>query len=161
MVIDDGAPDDGPSFGGLRYSSVRGLLLDAAGEMVPLRRQALEVFRYLAARADGLVTREELMRTVWGRVRVTDDSLTQCVCEIRRALGSEGRGILRTLPRRGYLLVPDAPARTLPGPAGNAGAVGRDPVRAMRTAPVRARRPPSSRCLRRRARSAANALAGR
>ena len=34
---------------------------------------------------------------------VTDDSIAQCVKEIRRALGDDERRFLRTLPRRGYL----------------------------------------------------------
>ena len=152
----DRAPDD-PSFGGVRYSSGRGLLLDAAGAVIPLRRQSLAVFRHLAARAGRLVTREELMRAVWGRVRVTEDSLTQCVLEIRRVLDGDGHAILRTLPRRGYLLVADVPVRTRPAPvgsplAGSVRAVGREPARATAT-PVPARRPRSCRHRRRRTRS--------
>ena len=46
------------------------------------------------------------METVWGDVLVTEDSLTQCVADIRRAIGDEDRRVLRTVPRKGYLLVP-------------------------------------------------------
>ncbi len=35
---------------------------------------------------------------------VTDDSLTQCVSELRQAFGDRGPALLRTLPRRGYML---------------------------------------------------------
>jgi hypothetical protein len=38
---------------------------------------------------------------------VTEDSLVQAIGDIRRALGGAGRTALRTLPRRGYILVPD------------------------------------------------------
>jgi TolB-like protein len=44
------------------------------------------------------------MQAVWGDVFVTDDSITQCVTEIRRALGEKGARLLQTLPKRGYLL---------------------------------------------------------
>jgi adenylate cyclase len=35
---------------------------------------------------------------------VGDDSIPQCITEIRRALGRTGRDIIKTVPRRGYLL---------------------------------------------------------
>jgi TolB-like protein/Tfp pilus assembly protein PilF len=35
---------------------------------------------------------------------VTDDSITQCVMDVRRALGDQTQRLLRTVPRRGYLL---------------------------------------------------------
>src|SRR5262249_31705732 len=41
----------------------------------------------------------------------TDDSLIRCISEVRRALGDESQAIIKTVPRRGYLL--DAPV--LPG----------------------------------------------
>jgi TolB-like protein len=43
---------------------------------------------------------------VWDDVAVTDDSLTRCVLEIRKAIGDDARRVLRTVPRRGYVLVP-------------------------------------------------------
>ena len=39
---------------------------------------------------------------------MTDDSLVQCVVEIRRALGDTRQQVVRTMPRRGYLLIVDA-----------------------------------------------------
>ena len=60
------------------------------------------------------------MAAIWPDVFVTDDSITQCVGEIRRALGEEGVGMLRTLPKRGYLLDPQTVAldSEFPGLAG-------------------------------------------
>ena len=37
---------------------------------------------------------------------MTEEALAQCVSEIRRALGEAGRDMLRTVPRRGYVLMP-------------------------------------------------------
>ena len=34
---------------------------------------------------------------------VSDESLTQCISEVRRALGEAGHRIIKTVPRRGYL----------------------------------------------------------
>lgn len=43
------------------------------------------------------------MRAVWPDTHVTDDSLVQCISEIRRALGKDGTR-LRTVPKQGYRL---------------------------------------------------------
>ena len=48
--------------------------------------------------------RGELLDLVWGAVHVTDDSVTQCVTQIRRALGGRAGVQLRTMSRRGYML---------------------------------------------------------
>ncbi|HYZ61797.1 MAG TPA: winged helix-turn-helix domain-containing protein [Acetobacteraceae bacterium] len=69
-----------------------------------LRPKSFEVLRHLAANAGRLVSREELMQAVWPDVVVTDDSITKCVTDIRRAIGPESEGLVHTIPRRGYLL---------------------------------------------------------
>jgi TolB-like protein/DNA-binding winged helix-turn-helix (wHTH) protein/cytochrome c-type biogenesis protein CcmH/NrfG len=79
-------------------------LLDGTRE-VPLRPKAYDVLRVLAERADRVASKEEIMAAVWPNVFVTDDSLVQCVTEIRQALGDAGPRIIRTVPRRGYRLV--------------------------------------------------------
>lgn len=87
-------------------------LRDPTGAPVALRPQAFAVLRYLAENPDRLVTKDELMAAIWQGVAVTDDSLVQCIHDIRRALGDEAHTVLRTVQRRGYRLVlPDrAPA---------------------------------------------------
>ncbi len=44
------------------------------------------------------------MQVVWPGVAVTDDSLVQCIHEIRCALGDEKHAVLKTVPKRGYRL---------------------------------------------------------
>jgi adenylate cyclase len=44
------------------------------------------------------------MHAVWPGIFVSDDSVAQCVRDIRRALGDDAQQLLRTLLRRGYLL---------------------------------------------------------
>ena len=46
---------------------------------------------------------------VWPGLMVTDDSLVQAISDARAALGECGRRVIRTVPRRGYLLAVDAP----------------------------------------------------
>src|SRR5262245_22750628 len=79
-------------------------LRDASGTTVALRPQAIAVLVFLARNANRIVTKDELMRAVWPNVIVTDDSLVQCIKEIRRALHDDEHRILRTEPKRGYRL---------------------------------------------------------
>ncbi|MGB9318300.1 MAG: winged helix-turn-helix domain-containing protein, partial [Pseudolabrys sp.] len=83
-------------------------LFDLHGQAVELRPQALAVLLELGRRHGELVTRRDLSARVWPGVSVTDDSLVQCVVEIRRALGDTRQQVVRTMPRRGYLLIVDA-----------------------------------------------------
>lgn len=108
----DGEPPGAYRFGGFALETGRGALLRPDGTETALRPKTAEVLRRLAERAGQVVTREELMRTVWPGVFVTDDNITQCVAEIRQALGETGAGLLRTLPKRGYLLAAEAPPKT-------------------------------------------------
>jgi TolB-like protein/DNA-binding winged helix-turn-helix (wHTH) protein len=100
---------EGYAFGGFKLDLERGALLRGEADQ-KLRPKSYEVLCYLLAHHGCLVSKDELLRAVWGRTVVTDDSLTQCLVEIRRALGDEARHIVRTVPRRGYLLdVPVTP----------------------------------------------------
>jgi pimeloyl-ACP methyl ester carboxylesterase/DNA-binding winged helix-turn-helix (wHTH) protein len=78
------------------------------GAHVVLRPRSFAVLRLLASNLGGLVTKDEIISRVWDDVSVTEDSLTQCIADIRRALGDKERRIVRTVPRRGYMLVGDA-----------------------------------------------------
>ncbi len=83
-------------------------LFDRHGQAVELRPQALAVLLELGRRHGELVTKLDLSARVWPGISVTDDSLVQCVVEIRRALGDTRQQVVRTMPRRGYLLIVDA-----------------------------------------------------
>ncbi|HBQ41747.1 MAG TPA: transcriptional regulator, CadC, partial [Halieaceae bacterium] len=87
------------------------------GETITLRPQSFRVLQYLVANPDRLISKEELFDRIWGEAVVTDDSLAQCLVDIRRALGDEGRHAVRTQPRRGYLFsarAVDTPAAAQP-----------------------------------------------
>ena len=60
--------------------------------------------RDLAENAGGLVSKRELIETLWPDVFVTDNSLVQCVRELRGKLGDADGHLIKTVPRRGYLL---------------------------------------------------------
>ena len=81
-----------------------GSVTDGAGYPATLRAQSAEVLKVLAAKRGEFVAKDELMQAVWGNIAVSDDSLVQCVIEIRKALGDDKHQIVRTLPKRGYVL---------------------------------------------------------
>jgi DNA-binding winged helix-turn-helix (wHTH) protein len=93
--------------GGYAVDFSREALIDSDGSIVPLRPRAWLTLKFLALHAGRLVTKSELMEEVWADCEVTDDSLVQAIGDVRRALGEAGRTALRTLPRRGYMLVTD------------------------------------------------------
>jgi len=88
--------------------------LDLAGERlvhggieIKLRPKSFQVLRYLVEHHGRLVTREELLRAVWGDVAVTDESVTKCIADIRKALADDSQEIIRTVTRRGFLFQPE------------------------------------------------------
>lgn len=80
-------------------------LHDRNGNALALRPQAFMVLRHLLLNSGRLVTKDELIETVWPATAVTDDSIVQCIHEIRRALNDDAHVVLKTVPRRGYRLV--------------------------------------------------------
>jgi TolB-like protein/DNA-binding winged helix-turn-helix (wHTH) protein len=90
----------------------RGCITDESGHTVTLRPQAAEVLKLLAARPGTLVGKDELMRGVWGDIAVTDDSLVQCIKEVRKALCDENHKTVKTILKRGYVFeLPPEPTR--------------------------------------------------
>jgi TolB-like protein/Flp pilus assembly protein TadD len=91
-------------FDRFRLDLVRGVLSTMDGVELALRPKCFAMLRHLVERAGRLVDRNEIMQMVWPGIFVTDDNIAQCVKEIRRVLGDGDQRILRTVPRRGFLL---------------------------------------------------------
>src|SRR5262245_55049207 len=78
--------------------------LRAGDRVIELRPKSFDVLAYLVERAGKPAGKDEIMQAVWPHVTVTEDSLTRCVSDIRLALDDSGQRIIKTLPRRGYVL---------------------------------------------------------
>src|SRR5215813_2588523 len=76
--------------------------LRTADREVALRRKSFDLLRYLVENPDRLVTKEELLKAIWPNAVVTDESLTQCLREVRQAIGDNKQTIIATVPRCGY-----------------------------------------------------------
>lgn len=77
--------------------------LTRGGARVALRPKTFALLSYLAAHPGRVVGKDELLAAVWPGVVVNEESLSQCVRELRAALGDEGQQLIRTVARRGYL----------------------------------------------------------
>jgi TolB-like protein/DNA-binding winged helix-turn-helix (wHTH) protein/Tfp pilus assembly protein PilF len=113
-------------FDRFQFDPLRGQLRSGS-EAIDLRPKCQAVLGYLLAHPGRLVGKDELLGAVWGKVVVTEDSLVQCVGEIRQVLGDDGQRFIRTIPRSGYLFVAevsevsahhagDGPPAAPPGP---------------------------------------------
>jgi TolB-like protein len=99
-------------FEGYTLDVTRGCLRTADRE-VELRPKSFEVLHYLVQSGGRLVTKDEIIRVVWPNVVVTDESLSQCISEVRHAIGDASQAIIKTVPRRGYRFVASV-SRLLP-----------------------------------------------
>lgn len=77
------------------------------GEEIYLRPKTLQVLIYLIEQRGRLVTKEELMESIWKDTAVTDDALVQCVTDIRRALKDDAHRpqFVKTFPKLGYRFI--------------------------------------------------------
>ena len=80
----------------------RGVLYRGTDE-VRIRPRSFDVLCYFLEHPGKLVSRDELIQEVWNGTVVTDDAVTQCLIDIRKAIGDDSQTMIRTVPRRGYL----------------------------------------------------------
>jgi DNA-binding winged helix-turn-helix (wHTH) protein/tetratricopeptide (TPR) repeat protein len=98
-------------FAGFTLDLHRLCLLAPSGP-AELRPKSFEVLRYLVEHAGRVATKEEIMNAVWPNTTVTEESLTRCISDARRALGDGQQKIIKTVPRRGYMV--DVPISSNP-----------------------------------------------
>lgn len=93
--------------------------LRRSGAPVPIQPRVLDLLLYLAEHRDRVVTKDELLETVWGGVSVTDSSLSQAVRQARRALDDSTREqrTIRTIRGRGFHFVAPVQAGAAAGSA--------------------------------------------
>jgi DNA-binding winged helix-turn-helix (wHTH) protein len=89
-------------FGAFTLDVARSQLLHEERQ-VPLRRQSFDALRCLVEGSGRTVSKTELIETIWTSPPADPDgSLVQCIKEIRKALGPDGRWMIRTIAGVGY-----------------------------------------------------------
>jgi len=98
--------------------------LRRAGELVPLEPQVFDLLVYLIENRDRVVTKDDLIQSIWkGRI-VSESALTTRINAVRKAVGDSGdsQRLIRTLPRRGFRFVGEV-SQTSPAAAASAPAL--------------------------------------
>jgi predicted ATPase/DNA-binding winged helix-turn-helix (wHTH) protein len=107
-------------FGEFTLDASRGTVRNARG-VVKLRPKVYDALLYILENRGRLIAKQELIHALWPDAFVTEDSLVQCMVEVRRALADRAQEIVKTVPRRGYVFTAvvttengDDPARAVP-----------------------------------------------
>ena len=76
-------------------------------QRVPLRPKAFAVLRFLVEHAGQLVTKEELLKGVWPKTRVSEGILKGYIRDLRDILGDDAQQsrFIETVPRRGHRFI--------------------------------------------------------
>ncbi|WP_445221576.1 winged helix-turn-helix domain-containing protein [Bradyrhizobium sp. Pa8] len=91
-------------FAGFELDQQRGELRGADGVAIKLRPKTFEMLRLFATSGGRVLTKQALMEAVWPNVHVGEDSLFQCIRELRAALGDERRQLIKLASGGGYSL---------------------------------------------------------
>ncbi len=89
--------------------------LRVRGTAVELESKPLEVLIQLLHHAGEVVTKDELLESVWPGTLVVDGSLATAVSKLRRAMGDEEQLTILTVPRVGYRLAVSVQSKALAG----------------------------------------------
>ena len=87
------------------------------GQALPLGPTAFRLVAYFVQNHGRLLSKDELVKAVWPNVFVTDDSLIQCVAQLRSALGDESQDFIKTVRGRGYIFDALVPVVSSPASA--------------------------------------------
>ena len=130
-------PNQPIDFAPFRLDPASGLLLKD-GVPVPLTPKAFGVLHFLAARADRLVSKQELLDAIWPKVFVGDAVLKVAIGEIRRALDDDPKApkYIATAHRRGYRFTRHSAERDGGSTAARSAEVGTTAVKYARSGSV-------------------------
>jgi len=80
--------------------------ISGSGRSVQLEPKVMAVLLCLAERPGKVVSKQDLISTVWSDAFVTDDVLTRAISELRRVLEDDPKQpqFIETIPKRGYRL---------------------------------------------------------
>jgi DNA-binding winged helix-turn-helix (wHTH) protein/serine/threonine protein kinase len=92
------------SFAGREFDE-SGLELRVNGKPVELELKPLEVLIQLLVHSGEVVTKDQLLESVWPGLSVVDGSLATAVHKLRKALRDDDSTLVTTVPRVGYRLV--------------------------------------------------------
>lgn len=90
-------------FAGFELDTERARLRGPGGDVIRLRPKSFDMLQLFVTNAGRVLSKQDLIDAIWPNVHVGDDSLFQCVREIRTALGDDQRQMIKLVSGRGYL----------------------------------------------------------
>lgn len=97
-------------FAGFELDQQGAELRGADGTPIKLRPKTFELLQLFATSGGRVLGKQDLMEAVWPNVHVGEDSLFQCIRELRTALGDDRRQMIRLASGGGYLLTAEVEA---------------------------------------------------
>ena len=124
-------------FGPFSVDAGKRLLL-RNGEPVPLAPKVLETLLVLIENRERVLSKDELLKQVWGDTIVEEGGLTRNISVLRKALGEkpEDHQYIVTVPARGYQFVAEVRARRGKGVSSDAHAAADSAARATVVEPL-------------------------
>ena len=126
--------------------------LTRGGENIAVEPQVFDLLIYLVENRDRVVTKDDLIETIWNGRIVSESTLTSRINAARKAVGDSGKdqAVIRTIARKGFRFVGDVSATA--GTAPRAASVRRSAAapqaacaRQLRESPLRQQQPPLDR----------------
>lgn len=90
-------------FAGFELDTERARLRGPVGEAIRLRPKSFDMLQLFVANSGRILSKQDLIEAIWPNIHVGDDSLFQCIREIRTALGDDQRQLIKLVSGRGYL----------------------------------------------------------
>jgi DNA-binding winged helix-turn-helix (wHTH) protein/tetratricopeptide (TPR) repeat protein len=90
-------------FAGFELDQQRAALRGPDSALIKLRPKTFDLLTLFAANPGRILSKPELMEAIWPNVHVGDDSLFQCIRELRAALSDDQRQIIKLVSGRGYM----------------------------------------------------------
>src|SRR5262245_458114 len=98
--------------------------VEKSGQALPLEPKSIRLLLYLIQTRSRVVSTEELLRSLWEDVTVSDNSLARLIAQLRKGLGDDAKvaHYIETVPTIGYRFIAEVvelpqnvpPAREFP-----------------------------------------------
>jgi len=99
--------------------------LRRGAELIALQPQVFDILVYLVLNRDRVVSKDDLLESIWDGRTVSESTLTSRIAAVRKAIGDSGEAqrLIRTMPRKGIRFVGDVreqkqPLTVAPSPKG-------------------------------------------
>jgi DNA-binding winged helix-turn-helix (wHTH) protein len=97
--------------------------VEKSGQVLSLEPKSIRLLLYLIQNRSRAVAKEELLRSVWEEVTVSDNSLARLVAQLRKGLGDDAKvaRYIETVPTIGYRFIADVVEKPCGMPPGISG----------------------------------------